>query len=793
MLRRRYDKRIRLVLILLTTATALLCIEIARQMELPKLLEAIEAKAYDLRMSIPLAEATRRPSKDIALIVFDDPSMALYEDEYGTWPWPRSVHAEMIQFLNRHAKPRLIAYDLLFLSSRKTEKAQDQQLINTFINSPNVLLAMNLDQFLQQTRSLGKELKPQQRLLLQSVAVPVTNQLNRNSAKELTLDATGFFEGPHSTFNNFRPLIEPLYRAGQRVHLINHSRDEDGVSRANALLFRYRAPQPVKTKYLPVRCISRTGVCLDRMSRRVSQAGWLLDETGQMVQQEQDLFLPQMALRMLEVLARQKAQATHQPWQPPQYTLTPNGALRFGNRTVPLSADGRFYLNWYNVNIDREQWESVLTGYLYPQWTKLLQQPQTPAVQIQVLAVEQQIEQGKAFLKQSFTPKLYPMVSAARLIEAMHHDQAGKLTATDRQLIDTLRNKIVMVGSLAVSSFDMKTTPTSRVMPGLVQQAVIFDNLYQNKGYIHRASPNTNRWIALALCVLTLACIWNFRAAWMGLAAAAGALIAYLCINLWLFKQTLLWLDVVVPGFAILGAITLGFVLKYVSRDRDYERTYQLATTDGLTGLYNHRYFQDFLKDTLDACARSKRPGALLLVDIDFFKKFNDTHGHQAGDMVLRAVAQKLKTSVRADDLVARYGGEEMALVLPDTDRAAALEVAQKLVRNVGGEPYPITGGVEVAVTISVGVSLFPLDGMTATDLIEIADEGLYRAKEAGRNRVGTRPNEAAEAMVAAQHPHQRATDNPFLLLAGNSTTPPTLTSPGEPPLAPTSPPDTKA
>jgi len=169
---------------------------------------------------------------------------------------------------------------------------------------------------------------------------------------------------------------------------------------------------------------------------------------------------------------------------------------------------------------------------------------------------------------------------------------------------------------------------------------------------------------------------------------------------------------------------------------RLYERTKQLSITDGLTKLYNHRFFQDALRREW---ARSGRHGtalSLVLLDIDRFKTFNDTYGHQQGDAVLRELARVLRGQVRSLDVVARYGGEEFAVVMPDADAGIALGVAERLRAAVEGHPVPGPAG-PLTVTISLGVATAPqapIDSPTA--LIAAADRALYRAKERGRNRV---------------------------------------------------------
>jgi diguanylate cyclase (GGDEF)-like protein len=176
------------------------------------------------------------------------------------------------------------------------------------------------------------------------------------------------------------------------------------------------------------------------------------------------------------------------------------------------------------------------------------------------------------------------------------------------------------------------------------------------------------------------------------------------------------------------------FILEHA---RLYAQHRLMATTDGLTGLYNHRYFQERLALELEKARRTGRPLSVALTDIDFFKKFNDTFGHQEGDVVLRKVADMVKETVRNDrDVVCRYGGEEFVAILPDCDVVEARQVADRvrafcadrLVGGSGPEARPIT--------LSIGVSTFPAAAKEQRDLIHVADEALYKAKHTGRNRV---------------------------------------------------------
>ena len=159
-----------------------------------------------------------------------------------------------------------------------------------------------------------------------------------------------------------------------------------------------------------------------------------------------------------------------------------------------------------------------------------------------------------------------------------------------------------------------------------------------------------------------------------------------------------------------------------------------LAVTDGLTGVYNHRRFQEALgRETLRS-SRNGRPFSVLFLDVDHFKRFNDSMGHPAGDELLRQLAALLTRELRLSDLVARYGGEEFAVILAETDKEVALEVAERVRAAVELElndtalaPY---------VTISIGVATYGFDGGTSRELLAAADRALYVAKHTGRNRV---------------------------------------------------------
>ena len=156
-----------------------------------------------------------------------------------------------------------------------------------------------------------------------------------------------------------------------------------------------------------------------------------------------------------------------------------------------------------------------------------------------------------------------------------------------------------------------------------------------------------------------------------------------------------------------------------------------LAATDWLTGLHNHRAFQEVLGRQFAQSVRSRQPLSLVMLDVDEFKRYNDDFGHPAGDIVLRQIAATLRLGVREGDLVARYGGEEFAIVLPGADRAQAVTLAERLREEIASAPWPLR-----ALTASLGVATCPPEGTSPDCLIQKADDALYRAKQHGRNQV---------------------------------------------------------
>lgn len=301
---------------------------------------------------------------------------------------------------------------------------------------------------------------------------------------------------------------------------------------------------------------------------------------------------------------------------------------------------------------------------------------------------------------------------------------------------EDLKNKIVIVGSTAVAMYDIKNTPVSPIYPGVEILATVINNILDNES-VKRVGHLTDLLISLILSLLVAFVIIKIREPLISSFIVVAIILGYIFAASYILDHYLIWVGIVSQIAFIIMTFTIMFVIKYVLKAKDFEYTYKLATTDGLTDLYNHRYFQEKLKENMKRANRFNSSFSLVLIDIDFFKKFNDTYGHQAGDEVLRQVGQALKKAVKPTDLVARYGGEEMVIILSDADTNSAIGIADRICKTIADKQFKLAEGLEVNVTISLGVASYPIHGKTSTELIEFADKGLYRAKENGRNQVG--------------------------------------------------------
>jgi diguanylate cyclase (GGDEF)-like protein len=167
------------------------------------------------------------------------------------------------------------------------------------------------------------------------------------------------------------------------------------------------------------------------------------------------------------------------------------------------------------------------------------------------------------------------------------------------------------------------------------------------------------------------------------------------------------------------------------------EKLRELAFRDGLTGLYNHRYFQELMDHELSRAKRYKKAFSLIMFDLDHFKKINDQYGHPVGDLVLKEVSQAVKALLRESDIASRYGGEEFTFVLAETELSGAAVVAERLRRAVERLEI-VANGQRIKITVSVGVTSYDiaLGNKEKSEILAAADKALYNSKGAGRNRI---------------------------------------------------------
>lgn len=184
-----------------------------------------------------------------------------------------------------------------------------------------------------------------------------------------------------------------------------------------------------------------------------------------------------------------------------------------------------------------------------------------------------------------------------------------------------------------------------------------------------------------------------------------------------------------------------------VELEQANKRLAEISNTDELTGYSNRRHIQSRLDEEISRSVRYKMPLSIVLVDLDHFKRINDTYGHLAGDRALQAVAHIIRSALRESDLIGRFGGEEFLLILPNTDLAGATTFCHRLCERIQHHPICI-GETMLSLTASFGVAALSEETKTATQLLRLADQNLYRAKKLGRNRVVASPGEEGSEAV---------------------------------------------
>ena len=363
--------------------------------------------------------------------------------------------------------------------------------------------------------------------------------------------------------------------------------------------------------------------------------------------------------------------------------INKDNTLKLGSRTIPLTKKAEAILNWYGDTGLRDK-----TSFKY--------------------------------------------LSFWEVLKSMEAKNNGK----EERFKDLFKDKFVYIGTNVFALSDTQAVPTGKYFPGVELHATLLNNILDNN-LIHKASLPYNLFICLLLACATVYTVFKIKSVYVSITLFLIMNFGYLYFTVIAMEKYNVWIWIIIPVFLSIFLYICSFIVKYLLKSRDYEYTYKLATTDGLTELYNHRFFQEIIREKIKLSEKTQKPFSLILIDIDFFKKFNDTYGHQAGDAVLRHVARTLKDNVRAEDFVCRYGGEEMTIVLNNINHDIAVKSAQKICDAVANKKYSLGPDLDVNVTISLGVSTYPNNGDTPEKLIEYADKCLYNAKENGRNRVG--------------------------------------------------------
>lgn len=297
---------------------------------------------------------------------------------------------------------------------------------------------------------------------------------------------------------------------------------------------------------------------------------------------------------------------------------------------------------------------------------------------------------------------------------------------------EILKDKIVLIGLTSEIFHDIYHTPLG-VMPGVVINAneilmFLTGNFVKS---IHRSLDL----LVLIFFVLVISTITYRFSAFTGLVSTILGIALFFALGLILFLNNY-WTDYFSAGFLMIMSYLGISIYKYIRLFVESQALKTQAITDGLTGLFIHRYFRILLQNELDRALRYNPPLSFIIMDIDHFKHINDTYGHEQGNIVLKHIAQILKSISRKVDLIARYGGEEFCVILPHTTQEGAVNYAEKVRKQIQDFNFPIAGK-SLKITVSLGVVTFPnLKVEKIEELIEAADRALYEAKNTGRNKV---------------------------------------------------------
>lgn len=577
---------------------------IVRTVNLVDFIAKTENKTFDSRQVMLVNNHIKKPNKDIVIVTIDDASYEYLTNKYGEWPLPRTVYADLINFLEKQ-NPISISFDLMFVSSLKSNDGADDKLANAMNSYDNILTGMNFD----------------------DMSYEVRQPINLPARLQTTVDNKSNIDFQNLTFTNCRPILSQIINSNTKIGILNIVRSADGIVREFPAVVKYQNDYYPNLAFL---------TALNYQSK-----------------------LDKKSYNSIEI--------------------DKHSNILVSNKKLPVNKDGGLILNWYGHS----------------------------------------------------NGETYDHIPLYKLVMLMNGE-------TIKEQYD-FSNKIIFVGTTATSMADVKSIPITGVgetYPGVEIYATFMNNFMDNN-FIKKATPATNTVITLLLVLLVGIVVLRTNSTPVAVSTAVVTAVGYSLLTYFVMMFANIWLDIVVPVLAIISIFVLAYIVKYIIKSRDFEHQYKLATTDGLTELYNHRYFQDQMRMQIASAQRYNGQFSMIIVDIDHFKSFNDTYGHQAGDAVLKQVAQTLKNNSRATDIVCRYGGEEMSIILTNTDKEEAIKKAERVCSAVAERIFKLNATQTVHVTISVGVSTYPENGETPQQIIEYADQGLYYAKEHGRNQVG--------------------------------------------------------
>ncbi|NQT06352.1 MAG: diguanylate cyclase, partial [Candidatus Omnitrophica bacterium] len=299
-----------------------------------------------------------------------------------------------------------------------------------------------------------------------------------------------------------------------------------------------------------------------------------------------------------------------------------------------------------------------------------------------------------------------------------------------------LKDKICIVGLTSSGLYDIRPIPLEPSYPVVGMNANIINNVLK-KDFIKKAPKALDisliYLMGILICML-LSKVRFVRGAFYMFAAAFGYMAASAAVFIFAGR----WIAIVYPASSMFLAFLGMSLYNEVTLALERKKYFDLSIKDGLTKLFNIRHFKEILAREFALYAGQRKGGlSLIMTDVDYFKKFNDTYGHQVGDFVLKRVAKTLKDMSRSRDVVARYGGEEFIIMLPGTDLEVAGSIAERIRERIEKNPFKRSNET-YSVTISLGVATL-VDERTKEELIKKADDALYMAKQSGRNRVCTK------------------------------------------------------